>query len=250
MARTTCIACGGFLSDRAWPAGRRGSWCPRCRGWWPDDDDHPDDRPPRWRLVDGTAEGLVALDANVERITALREAFMTTMADAATTLSVTLDANRVRVAFGDGTHGEFSSTWLLDNRPGNRDAHSGQRLIDVADLPLAASAWVRETCARLTRGFALFIDYGHLAPRLFGPAHPHGTLTAYRRHTQPSDDDGWLDAPGEQDLTAHVDFSGVQAAARAAGCEVLGLMDQTYFLMALATPLLDSLSSEIGRAHV
>lgn len=59
MASSTCHDCGGFLSGRAWPAGRWGSWCPRCRGWWPDDDDRPDTRPARWRLADTATHGTV-----------------------------------------------------------------------------------------------------------------------------------------------------------------------------------------------
>jgi len=39
------------------------------------------------------------------------------------------------VEWADGAVGEFASLWLRDNLPENRDPHSGQRLIDVADLP-------------------------------------------------------------------------------------------------------------------
>ena len=39
--------------------------------------------------------------------------------------------------FSDGSRGEFLSVWLIDNDPQHRDAYSGQRLVDVADLPLA-----------------------------------------------------------------------------------------------------------------
>ncbi len=37
----------------------------------------------------------------------------------------------------DGSAAEFSSLWLRDNRREDRDAHSGQRLIDIMDLPAA-----------------------------------------------------------------------------------------------------------------
>jgi len=39
------------------------------------------------------------------------------------------------VQWSDGTVGEFASIWLRDNLPEDRDAHSGQRLVDVTDLP-------------------------------------------------------------------------------------------------------------------
>jgi Taurine catabolism dioxygenase TauD, TfdA family/Gamma-butyrobetaine hydroxylase-like, N-terminal len=39
------------------------------------------------------------------------------------------------IEWADGGVSEFASLWLRDNRPADRDAHSGQRLIDIADLP-------------------------------------------------------------------------------------------------------------------
>jgi len=41
------------------------------------------------------------------------------------------------VHWDDGTRGEFASVWLRDNLPEDRDGFSGQRLTDVADLPVA-----------------------------------------------------------------------------------------------------------------
>jgi gamma-butyrobetaine dioxygenase len=39
------------------------------------------------------------------------------------------------IEWADGTLSEFASMWLRDNLPEDRDTHSGQRLIDIADLP-------------------------------------------------------------------------------------------------------------------
>ncbi len=44
-------------------------------------------------------------------------------------------AEQMVIEWSDGSRSEHSSVWLRDNRPEDRDAHSGQRLIDVADLP-------------------------------------------------------------------------------------------------------------------
>ena len=41
----------------------------------------------------------------------------------------------LRVTWNDGIAGEFASIWLRDNLPEDRDAHSGQRLVDVMDIP-------------------------------------------------------------------------------------------------------------------
>ena len=39
------------------------------------------------------------------------------------------------IEWADGSSSEFASLWLRDNLPTDRDPHSGQRLIDIADLP-------------------------------------------------------------------------------------------------------------------
>ncbi len=41
------------------------------------------------------------------------------------------------IDWSDGSSSEFSSLWLRDNVPADRDPHSGQRLVDIADLPEA-----------------------------------------------------------------------------------------------------------------
>jgi NADH dehydrogenase [ubiquinone] 1 alpha subcomplex assembly factor 7 len=72
------------------------------------------------------------------------------------------------------------------------------------------------------RGNALVIDYGHRA-RAVGE-----TLQAVQRHRYTS----VLDAPGEADLTAHVDFAALGASFRAAGASVWGPVSQRDFLIA------------------
>jgi SAM-dependent MidA family methyltransferase len=47
----------------------------------------------------------------------------------------------------------------------------------------------------------------------------------------------WLANPGAQDITAHVDFTSLRQAATDAGLDVLGFLDQTYFLMGLVPRL-------------
>ena len=39
------------------------------------------------------------------------------------------------IEWANGSVSEFASLWLRDNRAEDRDAHSGQRLVDIADLP-------------------------------------------------------------------------------------------------------------------
>lgn len=104
--------------------------------------------------------------------------------------------------------------------------------IDVrAEVCPAARAWIARAGAALLRGFLLLIDYGHEARELHSPTHQTGTLMAYRAHTAGAV--RWLDEPGESDLTSHVNLTAVRQAAEEAGLHTLGMVDQTYFLLAL-----------------
>jgi SAM-dependent MidA family methyltransferase len=107
-----------------------------------------------------------------------------------------------------------------------------------AEINLGALTWIRDAARRLRRGFVMLIDYGHEAQELFSPTHASGTLTTFARHTaagpeSSADTPPWLLNPGAQDMTAHVDFTSVRAAAEAAGLTTLGFLDQTYFLLGL-----------------
>ena len=107
-----------------------------------------------------------------------------------------------------------------------------------AEIGLRAVEWVRSAARCLRRGFIILIDYGHEARELYSGSHAGGTLTSFSRHTMPdrgSGTPGWLDRPGEQDITAHVDFTSVRSAAEDEGCVALGFLDQTYFLLGLLT---------------
>lgn len=117
-----------------------------------------------------------------------------------------------------------------------------------AEVSLRAVDWVGDALARMTRGFAIFIDYGQEARELYSVARSAGTLTSFLRHTSAGTEAApaaaaaaWLANPGAQDLTAHVDFTSIRAAAEAAGSRTLGFLDQMYFLVALAADRLESL---------
>jgi len=106
------------------------------------------------------------------------------------------------------------------------------------EINLRAVEWMRDAARRLRRGFLILIDYGHPARELYSEAHASGTLTTFSGHRSagpegPADAPAWLQRPGERDLTAHVDFTSVQAAAEAEGLTTIGLLDQTYFLLGL-----------------
>ena len=86
-------------------------------------------------------------------------------------------------------------------------------------------AVIEKLAARLAAsgGFAAIIDYGHRVPG-YGD-----TLQAMRGHAY----DDPLAHPGEADLTSHVDFAALTAAAESGGAHVLGLTCQGDFLLGL-----------------
>jgi len=110
-----------------------------------------------------------------------------------------------------------------------------------ADLNLAAPCWIAWAIGLLARGYLLVIDYGHEARELYHPARRRGTLLAYHRHRT---SEAFLGRPGEQDLTAHLDFTALQRAAEQAGGRCLGLTTQARFLLALGA--LDLLGDPVG----
>jgi SAM-dependent MidA family methyltransferase len=91
----------------------------------------------------------------------------------------------------------------------------------------AAEIWWREAAGVLARGKLLAIDYGFTDDELFSPARTRGTLRAYFRHTATDD---LLANPGEQDLTAHVNFSAIQKAGEDAGLKTEFFGSQAKFL--------------------
>jgi SAM-dependent MidA family methyltransferase len=99
-----------------------------------------------------------------------------------------------------------------------------------AEVSFEACDWIESAARALERGFVLTIDYGHEARALYGEQHNRGTLLAYRDHTVT---ENLLDAPGEQDLTSHVNFTAVDLSGRRAGLLRTGLVTQSQFLVAL-----------------
>jgi SAM-dependent MidA family methyltransferase len=112
-------------------------------------------------------------------------------------------------------------------------AEQGVALSDEqhAEVCLEATKWIEAAGRRLHRGFVLTIDYGHEARELYDQRHMRGTLLAYEKHRASED---YFRAPGQQDLTAHVNFSAVDLWGQRAGLRRTGFSSQTNFLLALA----------------
>ncbi len=98
----------------------------------------------------------------------------------------------------------------------------------LAEVGLAASEAMRAITAKVERGYVLSIDYGYPARDLYASWRRQGTLMAFRRHSPQPDP---LAEPGRLDLTVHVDFTSLAAAAE--GFEAAPLVSQAEALMAL-----------------
>ncbi len=102
-----------------------------------------------------------------------------------------------------------------------RDAPDGA----VFEFSGPSHALARELAVRVVRtgGVALIIDYGHVQSGLAD------TFQAVRAHRFADP----LAMPGDADLTCHVDFAALRAAALEGGAEVSGPVPQGRFLRAL-----------------
>jgi hypothetical protein len=118
----------------------------------------------------------------------------------------------------------------------------------VTETHAEAEGFTRAVGALLARGAAFFIDYGFPASEYYHPHRTGGTLMChYRHHAHP---DPFL-YPGLQDITAHVNFSGIAQAAVEAGLQVSGYASQARFLMnAGITDLMMSLDPSDARASL
>jgi len=124
---------------------------------------------------------------------------------------------------------QFKWTKISDSDPGIPPSPLDSVLPDnyIIETCPAAVAWWREAAGVLQAGKLLTIDYGITDDEVFNPARLKGTLRAYFQHHVTDD---VLARPGEQDLTAHINFSSIQKAGEAAGLTTDAYLTQPQFL--------------------
>ena len=115
---------------------------------------------------------------------------------------------------------EFLDRYGVHPEPGER-----------IEVPLISQEWFKQICGEIARGLLLVIviDYGYTRNQQLAGRY-RGTLMAYRQHSASPDP---YQAPGEQDLTAHVNFTALAAACEQAGMRVEKLLTQSQFLMGI-----------------
>jgi len=127
----------------------------------------------------------------------------------------------------------FAEKPFWQERPASGSLLDEAKAIEVpvpydSEIGLAGQAWMRSLGEQLAEGVILVIDYGFPRREYYHPQRSMGTLmchTGHRAHGDP------FERPGEQDITAHVDFSALARAARECGLEVLGYATQAQFLV-------------------
>jgi SAM-dependent MidA family methyltransferase len=113
---------------------------------------------------------------------------------------------------------EFLDRYSVHPEPGER-----------VEVSLTAQRWMNQVADSIQRGFALIFDYGYTRAEQLAGRH-RGTLMAYRRHSAGANP---YDAPGEQDLTMHVNFTALAAAAEQRGMQTHKLLTQSQVLMGI-----------------
>jgi SAM-dependent MidA family methyltransferase len=146
--------------------------------------------------------------------------------------------------------GRFVWTRLAGGEPGDSNLRSGEPSpISHRQLPIekevleilpdgfstewcpAAEEWWHMAAVALEVGKLLTLDYGLTKEELLRPERKEGTLRGYCQH-QPCSD--VLAYPGEQDITGHVNFTGIRAAGESAGLKTDEFLTQSQFLTRIA----------------
>jgi SAM-dependent MidA family methyltransferase len=185
-------------------------------------------------MASHTAAGHASSAAEVPKKISAGCIFSNELLDALPVHRVIMEHGSLREIFVGFEHGRFIEHQANPSMPalGEYFSQQGITLADgqQAEVCFEACDWIECAGGALERGFVLTVDYGHEAGSLYNEHHNRGTLLAYRDHTVT---ENILDAPGEQDLTAHVNFSAVDLWGRRAGLARTGLVTQSQFLVAL-----------------
>ncbi len=104
----------------------------------------------------------------------------------------------------------------------------------VLEVSPDAASWMRRVGTLLDRGLVFTFDYGKTPEERLDPRRAAGTLRGYRRHRRTDD---LLAFPGEQDLTAHVDFGALERSGEPVGLRSLALIDQHRFFVGILSAL-------------
>ncbi len=98
------------------------------------------------------------------------------------------------------------------------------------EINLKALDWMTEAGKALLKGFVITIDYGYPASQLYSPRRAKGTFLCYQKHQS---NENPYTRIGEQDMTAHIDFTSLADQGKKVQLDPIGFTDQMHFLMGL-----------------
>jgi SAM-dependent MidA family methyltransferase len=147
---------------------------------------------------------------------------------------IQVTANGTKELWVDYQSGQFveclrplSSETLANHvRRINTDWHEGYQ----TEINVQALSWMRQVAQLINRGIVLTIDYGHTTQDLYRPDRKGGTFLCYSR--QSLNEEPFLRV-GDQDMTAHVDFTSLALTGEEYGLRTTGFTNQLSFLMGL-----------------
>lgn len=96
------------------------------------------------------------------------------------------------------------------------------------EVNLGMKQAIEQMARLLSQGLILTIDYGDVQDQLYHPSRNRGTLMCYYRHQ--AHENPYIHL-GEQDITAHVNFSALMKWGEAAGLETVSYQRQDQFLV-------------------
>jgi len=100
----------------------------------------------------------------------------------------------------------------------------------TTEVNLGTREWLREINEVLERGFILTVDYGYPAWDYYGEDRDRGTILCYHRHQM--NENPYLNI-GEQDITAHVNYSALKKWGEDIGIKTAGFCGQGVFMVSL-----------------
>jgi SAM-dependent MidA family methyltransferase len=152
--------------------------------------------------------------------------------------------------------GEFVWTRIKDRGTGGGDQRSSaplsssqlqlpieSGLLEVlpdgftTELSLAAKEWWRDAAMALEHGKLVTVDYGFSAEEFLVPERREGTVRGYQRHRLARD---VLANPGQQDITAQVNFTAIRVAGESVGLRTNTFLTQAQFLTGIAARTWDN----------
>ena len=100
----------------------------------------------------------------------------------------------------------------------------------TSELHLAAELWMKHVARLLHRGIVVTVDYGHTHRDYYRSDRKDGTFLCYHGHTISTDP---YVRVGEQDMTAHVNFSALASVGLTNGLDLVGLTTMANWLIGL-----------------